>query len=246
MSYIKCTGLSLGYEGEAVAENVSFEVNKGDYLCVVGENGAGKSTLMKTLLKLTAPLAGTIEEGDGLEKYEIGYLPQQTVLQRDFPATVWEIVLSGTLPGSGIKPFYSSSQKELARKNMEKMDIWEFKNRSYRKLSGGQQQRVLLARALSATSKLILLDEPVTGLDPKVTEEFYQIVSKLNKEGVSIIMVTHDLNQTLKYATHILHVDKSGSFYGTRTEYLESDLYKNFDVACHHKHTAACFEGGEE
>lgn len=247
MAYIKCDKLSLGYEGEAVATNVSFEVNNGDYLCIVGENGAGKSTLMKTLLNLTKPLDGDIVTGDGLKKYEIGYLPQQTVVQRDFPATVWEIVLSGTLPGSGFKPFYSKAQKALAKANMEKMDIWELKNKSYKNLSGGQQQRVLLARALSATSKLLLLDEPVTGLDPKATEEFYQVIKGLNDEGVTIIMVSHDLNASLKYASHILHVDRDSSFYGTKLDYLDSDLYKNFNVdGCHHKHTKACFTGGKK
>lgn len=246
MSYISCKDLTLGYEGESVAEHVSFEVNKGDYLCIVGENGAGKSTLMKTLLHLTKPLSGTMEIGDGLLPYEIGYLPQQTVVQRDFPATVWEIVLSGTLSGSGMRPFYGKEQKKLAKENMEKMDIWEQKNRSYRKLSGGQQQRVLLARALSATTKLLLLDEPVTGLDPKATEEFYSLIRRLNREGITIIMISHDMEAALKYAGHILHIEKTGSFYGTKLDYIESDLYKSFHLnTCRHKHTKACFQGGK-
>lgn len=246
MAYIVCRNLTLGYEGEAVAENISFEVNKGDYLCIVGENGTGKSTLMKTLLNLNTPIAGDIETGDGLLSHEIGYLPQQTVVQKDFPATVQEIVLSGTLPGYGSRLFYSREQKKLANDNMEKMAISELKNRSYRKLSGGQQQRVLLARALCATSKLLLLDEPVTGLDPKATEEFYRLIASLNKEGISIIMISHDIEAALKYATHILHIDKTDSFYGKKLSYLDSSLYKNFNVpTCKHKHTAKCFDGGE-
>lgn len=246
MAYIVCRNLTLGYEGEAVAENISFKVNKGDYLCIVGENGTGKSTLMKTLLNLNSPIAGDIEIGDGLLPHEIGYLPQQTVVQKDFPATVQEIVLSGTLPGYGSRLFYSREQKKLANDNMEKMDISELKNRSYRKLSGGQQQRVLLARALCATSKLLLLDEPVTGLDPKATEEFYRLIASLNKEGISIIMISHDIEAALKYASHILHIDKKDSFYGKKFSYLDSKLYKNFNVpTCKHKHTAKCFDGGE-
>ena len=246
MAYIVCRNLTLGYEGEAVAENISFKVNKGDYLCIVGENGTGKSTLMKTLLNLNSPIAGDIEIGDGLLPHEIGYLPQQTVVQKDFPATVQEIVLSGTLPGYGSRLFYSREQKKLANDNMEKMDISELKNRSYRKLSGGQQQRVLLARALCATSKLLLLYEPVTGLDPKATEEFYRLIASLNKEGISIIMISHDIEAALKYASHILHIDKKDSFYGKKFSYLDSKLYKNFNVpTCKHKHTAKCFDGGE-
>ncbi len=245
MSYIVCRKLALGYEGEAVAENINFEVNKGDYLCIVGENGTGKSTLMKTLLNLNAPISGEIETGDGLMPYEIGYLPQQTVVQKDFPATVQEIVLSGTLPGHGSRLYYSKEQKKLANYNMDKMDILALKNRSYRKLSGGQQQRVLLARALCATSKLLLLDEPVTGLDPKATEEFYRLIASLNKEGISIIMISHDIEAALKYASHILHIDKTDSFYGKKFSYLDSSLYKNFNApSCGHKHTAQCFEGG--
>ncbi len=247
MSYISCKKLTLGYEDGVVAENVSFEVNKGDYLCIVGENGAGKSTLMKTLLHLTSPLGGSMETGDGLQSYEIGYLPQQTVVQRDFPATVWEIVLSGTLSGTGFKPFYAAEQKKLARDNMKRLDIWDLKNKSYRKLSGGQQQRVLLARALCATSKLLLLDEPVAGLDPKVTEEFYKLLKNLNKEGISIIMVSHDIDSALKYASHVLHIDKSGSFYGKKLDYIDSSLYRQFHLGtCKHIHTRECFEGGCE
>ena len=191
MSYIECENLALGYEGKAVVSGLNFKVNKGDYLCVLGENGAGKSTLIKTLLNLIDKVSGRIEYGDGLKDYEIGYLPQQTVVQKDFPATVWEVVLSGTLAGSGFKPFYGKKEKSLAR-------------------------------ALCATSKVILLDEPVTGLDPKVTAEFYEILKKLNDKGITVIMVSHDL-QSVSYATHILYLDSKDSFYGTKKEFMQSD-----------------------
>lgn len=226
MPYIKCENLILGYEGTPVAENISFEVAQGDYLCIVGENGAGKSTLMKTLLGLTPLMGGSITYGDGLEAHEIGYLPQQTFVQKDFPASVWEIVLSGTLPKCGRHPFFHKAQKQLAEENMKRMDIWDLKKECYRNLSGGQQQRVLLARALCASSRLLVLDEPVTGLDPKVTAEFYQLIQDLNKEGLTIIMVSHDIHAAVKYASHILHVEKEKSFIGTTKEYVKSDFWK--------------------
>lgn len=224
MAYITCKDLSLGYDGKVIVSNLNFEVNKGDYLCIVGENGTGKSTLMKTLLHLQEKISGEIQWGDGLKPYEIGYLPQQTLVQKDFPATVWEIVLSGTLPSCGKRPFYGKVQKEMTRKQMEKLGIWNLRKRCYRNLSGGQQQRALLARALCATSKIILLDEPVTGLDPKVTLEFYELLSELNKTGITVIMVSHDL-QAISYASHILHLDKTKSFFGTKQEYLEKDRW---------------------
>lgn len=226
MSYIKCENLSLGYEGTLVAENISFDVNKGDYLCILGENGAGKSTLMKTLLGLIPLMGGSITYGDGLERYEIGYLPQQTFVQKDFPASVWEIVLSGTLSKCGRRAFFGKAEKEFAEENMKRMDIWELKKECYRNLSGGQQQRVLLARALCASSKLLVLDEPVTGLDPKVTVEFYQLIKDLNNEGLTIIMVSHDIHAAVKYASHVLHVEKEQSFIGTAEEYRRSSFWK--------------------
>lgn len=226
MSYIKCENLILGYEGTAVAEHISFSVEKGDYLCIVGENGAGKSTLMKSLLGLTPLMGGNITYGDGLEAHEIGYLPQQTFVQKDFPASVWEIVLSGTLSQCGRRPFFNKAQKHLAEENMKRMDIWNLKKECYRNLSGGQQQRVLLARALCASSKLLVLDEPVTGLDPKVTAEFYQRIRELNQEGLTIIMVSHDIHAAAEYASHILHVEKEESFIGTTKEYIQSDFWK--------------------
>ena len=222
MALIKCRDLVLGYENGAVAKNVNFEVNAGDYLCVVGENGSGKSTLMKTLLGLTAPLGGSIEYGDGLEKKQIGYLPQQTEVQRDFPASVKEIVISGCEGGMGLRPFYGKKEKALAAANMEKMGITDLAERSYRELSGGQQQRVLLARALCATQKILLLDEPVSGLDVKVTAEMYELIKSLNDEGITIIMISHDLAVATGYATHILHMGEN-IFFGKRDEYESLD-----------------------
>jgi len=234
MSYITCENLVLGYEGMLVAEHISFQVDKGNYLCIVGENGAGKSTLMKTLLGLTPLMGGSITYGDGLEAHEIGYLPQQTFVQKDFPASVWEIVLSGTLSKCGRHAFFQKGQKQLAEENMKRMDIWNLKKECYRNLSGGQQQRVLLARALCASSKLLVLDEPVTGLDPKVTAEFYQLIQELNKEGLTIIMVSHDIHAAVNYASHILHLEKERSFMGTQKEYVSSNFWLHFkqDFVC--------------
>ncbi len=228
MAQLTCSNLTLGYEGHAVLSGLSFQVNAGDYLCIVGENGSGKSTLMKTILGLMKPLSGTITRGDGLQENEIGYLPQQTAAQKDFPATVREIVLSGCQGRMGLRPFYAREEKELARQNMEKMGITAFAGRCYRELSGGQQQRVLLARALCATKKALLLDEPVSGLDPVVTQDMYTLIRNLNREGVTILMISHDLAAT-RYASHVLHVGQS-VFFGTREEYLKTDRARLFMI----------------
>lgn len=226
MAQIICKNLIVGYEGQVVRDNINFAVNKGDYLCIVGENGSGKTTLMKTLLSLQKPMGGEIIFGDGLNANEIGYLPQQSTIKRDFPATNFEIVLSGNLGHSGF--FYSKDDKELALKAMKRLHVDQFKDRCFRELSGGQQQRVLLARALCATQKVLLLDEPVSGLDPKVTAEMYELVKELNQnDNITIIMISHDLNDALKYATHILHVG-SVVFFGTKNDYLNSELGKQF------------------
>ena len=227
MALLIASNLSLGYDSHAIIENLNFTVNAGDYLCIVGENGSGKTTLMKTLLHLQEPLKGRIEMGDGLKKNEIGYLPQQTVIQKDFPASVKEIVLSGCQGRSGFRPFYNQAEKRLAAENMERMGISELSGRCYRELSGGQQQRVLLARALCATQKVLLLDEPVSGLDPRVTAEMYSLIKELNDDGITIIMISHDVAAALQYATHILHIGED-VFFGTRDEYLESDAGQFF------------------
>ena len=222
MAQLLCRDLTLGYDQKSILEHLNFEVNAGDYLCIVGENGSGKSTLMKTILGLQ-PLAGTVERGDGLCANEIGYLPQQTLVQRDFPASVEEIVLSGRQGRTGFWPFYRKADRESAEKNMERMGITAFRKRCYRELSGGQQQRVLLARALCATEKMLLLDEPVSGLDPKVTADMYQLIQGLNEEGITIIMISHDIAAAVQYASHILHIGKK-VFFGTREEYQHSRL----------------------
>ena len=222
MAQLIVEDLSLGYENQTIVEGLNFEVNSGDYLCIVGENGSGKTTLMKTLLNLKSPISGRIVTGDDLRKNEIGYLPQQTIVQKDFPASVQEIVLSGCQGRCGFRPFYNKEEKKLARENMERMGITDLAKRCYRDLSGGQQQRVLLARALCATRKVLLLDEPVAGLDPKVTTEMYNLISELNKEGITIIMISHDIAAAVKYASHILHIGDT-VFFGTKDEYLASD-----------------------
>ena len=219
MAQLSCQDVALGYEGREIVGNLTFSVNAGDYLCIVGENGSGKSTLMKTILGLRAPMRGEIRVGDGLKRNEIGYLPQQTAVQRDFPASVREIVLSGCQSRAGLRPFYTRDEKRLAAENMEKLGIAGLSGRCYRDLSGGQQQRVLLARALCATRKLLLLDEPVSGLDPKVTAELYRLIADLNSnDGITVIMISHDISAALRYATHILHIGEE-VFFGTRAEY---------------------------
>lgn len=227
MALLTIQNLALGYESRTIVENLNFTVNKGDYLCIVGENGSGKTTLMKTLLQLKSPISGDIIVGDGLKKNEIGYLPQQTIVQKDFPASVKEIVISGCQGRCGLRPFYNKQEKQIAKENMERMGIIDLENRCYRDLSGGQQQRVLLARALCATRKILLLDEPVSGLDPKVNMEMYNLIEELNKEGITIIMISHDMSAALRYASHILHIgDKI--FFGTKEEYVNSKAGKNF------------------
>ena len=228
MSLLTAKNVCLGYDRTVVAQGLSFTVNRGDYLCVVGENGSGKTTLMKTILRLHKPLSGEISVGEGLEFNEIGYLPQQTVIQKDFPASVKEIVLSGCLGHMGYRPFYGRKEKVRAAKSMEMLGISDIGNRCYRELSGGQQQRVLLARAFCAADKLLLLDEPVSGLDPNATNELYKVISDLNKNGMAIIMISHDIGTSLKYATHILHMGRD-VFFGTRDEYRQSDEKEVFE-----------------
>lgn len=218
MAQLTCKKLTLGYNSNIILENLSFSVNKGDYLYIVGENGSGKTTLMKTLLRLLKPMFGEIITGDGLLADEIGYLPQQTDVQKDFPASVREIVLSGCQSRCGKRPFYNKEEKKLANENMTKLGIEHLAKKCYRELSGGQQQRVLLARALCATQKMLLLDEPVTGLDPNATEEMYNLINDLHKSGITIIMISHDIEAAKKYATHVLHIGKE-IFFGDVEHY---------------------------
>ena len=219
--------VSLGYEDGAILEHLSFTVQAGDYLCIVGENGSGKTTLMKTLLGLQSPLAGTIERSASLKGNAIGWLPQQTNVQRDFPASVREIVLSGCLNRTGRYPFYRKEEKDLADRAIARLGITHLKDRCYRELSGGQQQRVLLARALCAAEQVLLLDEPVTGLDPKVSAELYEMIRQLNRSGITIIMISHDIAAAVREATHILHIGQN-IFFGTNEEYRNSRTGKYF------------------
>jgi len=229
MAMITCKDVAFAYEGNVVISGLNFEVNSGDYLCIIGENGSGKSTLMKGLLRLKQPKEGSIFLNDGLKENEIGYLPQQTASQKDFPASVYEVVLSGRLSSRSIKPFYTKSDKRMVDENLEKLGITDLKNRCYRELSGGQQQRVLLCRALCATKKVLLLDEPVTGLDPVVTEELYRLIKKINFEtGITIIMISHDIRSAMKYASNILHLKKKQVFFGLTAEYKSSDIGRGF------------------
>ena len=226
MVELACRSLTVGYDNKKVAENIDFKVENGDYLYIVGENGAGKSTLMKTILGLNKPLSGTITFGKNVKQTQIGYIPQQTDMQKDFPASVYEIVLSGCLSGCGFRPFYSKKQKQTAKKNMELLDIANLSKKSYRELSGGQQQRVLLARALCAAKKILLLDEPVAGLDPIVTQELYDIIARLNEEQkMTIIMISHDVAAAVRYASHVLTVG-SPFFFGSVEEFCLSKYYK--------------------
>lgn len=227
MAYVTGSNLSVGYDGKVILSDINFAVNKGDYLCIVGENGSGKSTLMKTILGLQKQVSGDIEFADGVTQNEIGYLPQQTTIQRDFPASVEEIVISGCQGHMHFCSLYSKKERLLAEQNIERMHLNEIRKRCYRELSGGQQQRVLLARALCATQKILLLDEPVAGLDPKVTSEMYNLIEKLNKEGLSIIMITHDVSAAIKYSTHILHI-KDKPFWGTKEEYMNTSVGQSF------------------
>ena len=229
MALIDCKHVSLGYEGRIVASDVTFQVERGDLLCIVGENGSGKSTLMKAILGLKETESGHLHYGDGLTARQIGYLPQQTTAQRDFPASVFEVVLSGCLSSKGRRLFYGKELRRRALDNLNKLDMLPYKNHCYRALSGGQQQRVLLARALCATGTMLLLDEPVSGLDPLATAEFYRLIRRINHEyGITVVMVSHDLHDALDLATHILHMKQSGAFFGTKEDYLQRDVYRVF------------------
>ena len=221
MAQIVCKDLAIGYDGNVVAQGINFSVNRGDYVCIIGENGAGKSTLMKTILHLLKPLDGTVCYGDHLCSTEIGYLPQQTMVQRDFPASVKEIILSGCLNHMGRRIFYGKKEKKCVKHWMEKLEITDLSNRCFRELSGGQQQRVLLARALCAAGKILLLDEPVSGLDPKAALEMYQLLKRINREEkITILMISHDVKAVIPFASHILYMGKK-FVYETKDNYLQ-------------------------
>ena len=226
---IKCEHTDFGYENHDAVIDLNLEIYPGDYLCVVGENGSGKSTLIKGMLGLLKPTGGTLTVADELKRGGIGYLPQQTAAQKDFPATVQEVVLSGTLSRRGNRPFYSMAERKLAAHNLERLGMEHLKNKCYRELSGGQQQRVLIARALCATEQLLILDEPITGLDPSAIQDFYHLIKKLNREdGITIIMVSHDIGNVISQANKILHLHRRVVFCGTAEAYRQSVAGKEF------------------
>jgi len=225
MELIRCTDLSFTYEGRCAVAHADFSVNEKDYICIVGENGSGKTTLVKGLLGLKAPSAGRIEYV-GISSNEIGYLPQTVTLRKDFPATVYEAVISGCLPGLGRRPFYGRKEKTKARENMEFLGIGDIACCRYSELSGGQRQRALLARALCATEKLLILDEPAAGLDPVITNELYSLVARLNRErGLTVVMVSHDLKCAIRFGSKILHLETEMCFFGDTKDYLETEAY---------------------
>jgi len=227
MAQITLKNISCGYDNKPVITDLSFEINKGDYIVIVGENGSGKSTLIKTLLGLIPTISGKISFQGNFSRKNIGYLPQQTIVQKDFPATVQEVVMSGFHSKHRFFPFYTKAEKTIAKNNLEKLGVYDLSPRCFRELSGGQQQRVLLARALCSASKMLVLDEPTGGLDSSATEEMYSIIKSLNDEGITIIMISHDISSALKYATHILFAH-STAFYGTKEEFIKSELGKKY------------------
>jgi len=211
-----CQNASFGYDGHIVVSDISFTLKRGDYLCIIGENGSGKSTLVKGILRLINPARGKIFFEDGIKANETGCLTQQEAAKKDFPAGVMEIVLSGFSGSMGLRPFYTRKERAAAEINMGRMEVTGLKNRCFRELSGGQQRRVLIARALCAAKKLLVLDEPAAGLDPIVTNELYELLVKINQDaGITIIMVTHDIQAAVKYGKRILHLSEKNHFYGT-------------------------------
>ena len=229
MTLIRCNDVTLGYEGVTAVSHLSFTVEEGDYLCIIGDNGTGKSTLMRAILGLKRTSGGTVSYEAGLRQNQIGYLAQQTEVQMDFPASVREVVLSGCLNRKGIVPLYTPGDKKRAVSAMETLSIVNLKNKCYRELSGGQQQRVLLARALCAADRLFALDEPTTGLDPNMTTEFFAFMQRLNQtKGTAVVMVTHDTHCAVKYAKHILQLTAADYFFGTKEEYLDSAIGRKY------------------
>lgn len=231
MAQLRCENISVGYEDGIVVSDVSFELNRGDYVCIVGENGAGKSSLLKGILGLARIQSGRIEYGDGISRADVGYLPQQKDYQKNFPATVKEVVMSGFLNKMGLRPYYNKAEKAKAMEILKDFGMADYVKASFGSLSGGQKQRVLLARALCATDKLLLLDEPTTGLDPVATEELYELLKRLNREKkTTILMVSHDLNKAVSDAGLILHVNKRSGcgYFGPADKYLDSDAARHF------------------
>lgn len=231
MAQLRCENISVGYEDGIVVSDVSFELNRGDYVCIVGENGAGKSSLLKGILGLAKIQGGKLEYGDGMSRADVGYLPQQKDYQKNFPATVKEVVMSGFLNKMGLRPYYNRAEKAKAMEILSDFGMADYVRASFGSLSGGQKQRVLLARAMCATDKLLLLDEPTTGLDPVATEELYELLKRLNREKkTTILMVSHDLNKAVSDAGLILHVNKRSGcgYFGPADMYLDSEAARHF------------------
>lgn len=205
---IKCRQLTLGYGSKDLVRDLDYDVNVEDYLCIIGRNGSGKTTFLRGLAGLLSPKAGSIELCEGLKRNEIGYLPQMTVVQKDFPASAEEIVLSAFQGKKGLLPFYTRAHRDRAMECMTLTRTDSLRKACFRELSGGQKQRVLLARALCAAEHLLLLDEPVTGLDPESSETMYRIIRDLHKKGMTIVMVTHDVDAALDDATRVMNFDQ--------------------------------------
>ena len=224
MSILECKKLTIGYNDKVVCKDINFAVEKGEYLCIIGENGSGKSTLIKTILGLNKAVSGKVVFDKSINKNLVGYLPQQSDLQKDFPATVWEVIMSGFVSQMGLRPFYNKAEKDKAKETMKYLGIEEFASRSFRELSGGQQQRVLLARALCATDGILVLDEPTNGLDTRAISKFYDLLKDLNEKGMTIIMVSHNLDKVLQYASNIVYLKNTMLFSGTKEEFQKSDI----------------------
>jgi zinc transport system ATP-binding protein len=228
MSLITCKDVGFCYEGSLAVSGINCTIERGDYLCVVGENGSGKTTLIKGILGLLTPSEGKISFEEGFKPYDIGYLPQQSAIQRNFPASVFEVVLSGCLSRHGLSPLYTKSDRNAARQMLDLLDIGALEKTGYSELSGGQQQRVLLARALCSAPnglKVLILDEPMNGLDPHIKHELYETLDTLNKESLlAIVMVTHDIQTAVKHASHLLALDKSQEFFGTAHEFQHTQV----------------------
>lgn len=224
MAYLTARDLSVGYAGSPVAKGLAFSVGAGDAVFVIGENGAGKSTLVKTLLGLLPPLAGAVSFGDGASAHEVGYLPQSTDAQRDFPASAWEVALSGRAARLGRRPFYSRTDRDAAEDAMRRVGALGLRDKPFGTLSGGQQQRVLLARALASVPRLLVLDEPTTGLDPTTAESLWATIDELRADGAGVLAVTHDVGAALPHATHVLEVrDGSAAFRPTSASQVGGD-----------------------
>lgn len=240
MALLTCEHIKIKYENRDVISDVSFQIDAGDYLCIVGDNGAGKTTLLKALLGIKNIQEGTISFDPSLEKNEIGYVSQQNDINKDFPASVYEVVMSGCLNKHGFSPFYREGEKKRAQEILARLGLSDIKFQSFQQLSGGQQKRVLLARALLSSSKLLFLDEPVAALDPIATNDFYEVLSRLHSEGMTIIMISHDIHSSIHHASHILHLSNSSYFFGTTNDYLTSSFgqtylgEKGLCRECHH------------